>query len=278
MNMKTVSAPKKPSIQPGGKVVPASTGRRVRPVPAVTRAVAILRLLGKSNIGLGVKAIAQELNLVPSTCLHILRVLVEEDLIKVDPATKRYSMAVGMLALARNVLETLTFPNVVQPVLDRLAAEWEVSAIGVEVSGIDHMTVLALSKSKAPFRLQVDVGSRFPALVSATGRLVAAYSNLPSREIDRAFRDLRWGKAPNLGTWRKEVESVKKRGYSIDRGNYILGVVVVAAPVVDEHGQLTHTLVAVGVADQLDELQCTTLAQELKAEAEKLSAAPSAIN
>ena len=37
---------------------------------------------------MGVKAIAQALDLVPSTCLHILRALVSEQLVKVDPATK----------------------------------------------------------------------------------------------------------------------------------------------------------------------------------------------
>jgi hypothetical protein len=53
-----------------------TAGRRVRPVPAVTRAVAILRLLGRSEEALGVHAIARALTLIPSTCLHILRVLV----------------------------------------------------------------------------------------------------------------------------------------------------------------------------------------------------------
>ena len=45
-----------------------TVGRRVRPVPAVTRAVAILRLLGRSEEALGVHAIARALTLIPSTC------------------------------------------------------------------------------------------------------------------------------------------------------------------------------------------------------------------
>ena len=39
-------------------------GPRVRPVPAVSRAVAILRLLGRSPNAMGVKAIAQSLGMV----------------------------------------------------------------------------------------------------------------------------------------------------------------------------------------------------------------------
>ena len=63
---------------PAGFACPAG------PVPAVTRAIAILRLLGRSRTPMGVKAIAQALGLVPSTCLHILRALVSEQLVKVD--------------------------------------------------------------------------------------------------------------------------------------------------------------------------------------------------
>ena len=53
------------------------------------------------------KAIAQSLAMVPSTCLHILRVLVDEELVKVD-ATKRYSLGAGMLSLARSVIHEAT--------------------------------------------------------------------------------------------------------------------------------------------------------------------------
>jgi IclR helix-turn-helix domain len=41
--------------------------------PAIARAAAILRLLGKSDVPLGVNAIARELELAPSTCLYVLR-------------------------------------------------------------------------------------------------------------------------------------------------------------------------------------------------------------
>lgn len=247
---------------------PAPAPRRVRPVPAVSRAIAILRFLGRSPEPLGVKAISEQLELVPSTCLHILRVLVHEDLVRVDPATKRYSLGVGMLPLARSVLERLNFPNAVQPVLDELAARWDMTAIGVEVGDLDHMTVLALSKSKAPFRLQVDVGSRFPALVSATGRLAAAYSSQPWRDIERKFREVRWGKTPDVAAWRKEVETVRQRGYSIDRGNYIPGVTIIAAPILDAQDHLTHTLVAVGVGNAQDS---AAIARDLKDQAARLS-------
>lgn len=250
---------------------PGTAGPHVRPVPAVSRSVAILRLLGRGGSALTLKAIAQELDIIPSTALHILRVLVAEGLVRLDASTKRYSLGVGMLALARSVLESSPFPALVQPVLDRLSKDWNVTAIGVEVSGVDHMVVLALSRSRAPFRLHVDVGSRFPALISATGRLVAAFSELSEAEIAKRFKALRWEQAPDLEAWRKEVEAVRRRGYSVDRGNYISGIALIAVPVLDDKGRLTHSLVAGGVADQLGGTKTQALAKELQAEADALS-------
>src|ERR1700724_1288063 len=69
--------------------------------PAISRAAAVLRLLGKSDAPLGVQSIARELGLVPSTCLHVLRALVAEEFVSFDPDTKHYSLEAGGLPPAR---------------------------------------------------------------------------------------------------------------------------------------------------------------------------------
>ena len=249
----------------------ATSGMRVRSVPAVSRAIAILRLLGRGQGPMTLKAISQELDLVTSTCLHILRVLVDEGLVKVDSGSKRYSLSTGMLALAKSVIDTNPFPALAQPALDRISSSWNVTAIGVEVSGLEHMVVLALSRSNAPIRLHVDVGSRFPALISATGRLVAAYSELPDKEVESRFQALRWDNPPDIEAWRKDVQTVRRRGYSIDRGDYISGIVLVAVPILDSQSRITHSLVAAGFADQLTAQKTQSLVSDLQAEATGIS-------
>ncbi|KQW56574.1 transcriptional regulator [Variovorax sp. Root411] len=248
-----------------------ATGPRVRPVPAVSRAIAILRLLGHSPTAMPLKSIANELDMVTSTCLHILRVLVDEGLVKVEAGAKHYSLSVGMLALARSVIERSPFPQLAQPILDRIANTWGLTTIGVEVTGLEHMVVLALARSQAPFSLHVDVGSRFPALISATGRLVAAFSEVSEKELERRFKALRWDQPPDIETWRSEVQAVRRKGFSIDRNTYINGIVVIAVPVFDMSGRMTHSLVATGVADRLSSPQSQVLAKELQSEAQALS-------
>lgn len=168
--------------------------------------------MGQVGQPLGVKAIADELTLVPSTCLHILRVLVSEELVTWDAATKRYALGNGMISLARSVLDRSGFPQLIQPALDRLAGRFGVTAMGVEITSKDAV-VLALSHSNQPFRVHTDVGSRFDTLVSATGRLIAAHGGESWTDLRKKFTQIHWDKAPRFDVWKKEVELASSAGF-----------------------------------------------------------------
>ena len=132
--------------------------------------------------------------------------------------------------------------------------------------------VVALARSQAPVRLHVDVGSRFPALISATGRCLAAFSEQPWPEIEKRFHRLRWHNAPTYESWCKEVDVTRRQKFSIDRGNYISGVTIVAVPVLNGRGTISHTLAAVGLGNQLDRATSLKLANDMKSVAEELTA------
>src|SRR6201996_5456608 len=111
--------------------------------PAISRAAAVLRLLGKSNTPLGVQSIARELGLVPSTCLYVLRALVAEELVSFDADTKRYSLEAGVLTLARHWLRRNRFNDLAQPVLERVSEAFGVTMLGVHILGLEHIVVVA---------------------------------------------------------------------------------------------------------------------------------------
>lgn len=249
-----------------------ASGPRVRPVPAVTRSIAILRFLGETRQPQSLKVIAEQLDLVPSTGLHILRVLVSEELVKVDPATKRYSLGSGMISLARSVLEGGGFAEIAQSALDRIAAAAGVTALGVEITARHAAVVLSISRSNQPFRFHTDVGSQFTTLVSATGRLIAAHGGESWTQLRRRFSEIAWDRAPRFETWKKEVELARTRGWSVDRDNFMNGVTVVAVPLFATNGRLAYTLVAVGLSGQLNAAATSDLAALMQREAAAISA------
>lgn len=235
-------------------------------VPAVVRAAAMLRLLSTAPTPLGVNQIARELDIIPSTCLHILRALTAEGLVAVDLTTKRYRLGLEILNLAKVALRG-SISDQAQPYLDEIVRKYMVTAFAVSLSEPEHYIVTAKSYSPHAIRLQVDLGSRFPALVSATGRCVAAYSTLPPRALKAQFERLRWHRAPSFEDWQQQVAAVREQGYAIDDGNYIRGVYIVAAPILGPEGEFRHAIVALCIREGWSEDSLRELAQTVRASA-----------
>jgi len=57
---------------------------------------------------------------------------------------------------------------------------------------------------------------------------------------------------------------VRRQGYSIDRGNYIAGITIVAVPVLVPSGAVTRSIASVGITDQLDRANAVALAHEMQ--------------
>jgi DNA-binding IclR family transcriptional regulator len=192
----------------------------------------------------------------------------EAELVAFDRQTKHYRLGIGMLALARSALDSNAFPALIQAGLDQLSTAYNVTAIAVDVSDADQMVVVALSRSTIPFRLHVDVGSVFPSLLSATGRLVAAFSQQSRAELKAQFAKLRWDGSINFDTWYLEVQQAMQNEYSIDRGTYIAGVTIVAVPVRQQNKMPTHTLVCASLTNQLTEADLTDLIMRMRSQAD----------
>lgn len=239
--------------------------------PAIARAAAIMRLLGKSDAPLALQAIARELGLVPSTCLYTLRALIAEEFVSLDADTKRYSLEAGVLTLARHWLRRNQFTDIAQPALDRISQSFDVTTLGVHIVGLDHIIVVASSQSGNNFQLSAQIGSRFPALISATGRCIAAFGHHSEDELESRFSTLRWDDAPTYDEWVAQVGKTREQGFAVDAGNYISGVTVIAVPVWKTRAQLSHALVALGIGSRAKGVGLPGLQKDLLSASEVLS-------
>jgi DNA-binding IclR family transcriptional regulator len=141
----------------------------------------------------------------------------------------------------------------------------------VHIVGLDHIIVVTVSQSGQNFQLSTQVGSRFPALISATGRCIAAFGDHPQAELEARFKTLRWDEPPAFDAWLAQVRQTRVQGFAVDAGNYISGVTVVAAPVWKTRGKLSHALVAIGIGSALKRAGLPALQDALVAAARTLS-------
>jgi DNA-binding IclR family transcriptional regulator len=239
--------------------------------PAISRAAAVLRLLGESDAPQGVHSIARDLGLVPSTCFNVLRTLVAEELVSFDENAKRYSLGPGVLTLARHWLRRNRFSQLAQPHLDRIGQEFEVTVVGAQIVGLDHIVIVAASQSASDIQLSAHIGSRFPALTSATGRVIAAFGDHPEAELQAKFEGTPWDNPLSYDEWKAQVERTRAQGFGVDEDNYISGLTVVSAPVWETPVNLSHAIVAIGFSRGLKRKGLPELQKAVVAAARDLS-------
>lgn len=244
-----------------------------KPVVAVHRAVEILGYLGRAETPAGVQEIARALDIVPSTCLHILRTLAHDGMVTVDAASKRYRLGPALLRLARDMVGSNEFLQAAQPLLDRVAAAHGVTAAACWLESRDRVMVVAKSEVAATLSINVSIGSRFPSLVSAIGICLAANEGVTPQQQDQQFAEVTWQNPPDRAQWAAEVERARETGCAVDPGFFLRGVTILAAPVFDAEGSLSRFLVAVGFSQQLRGGALTAVADGLKAAARSASEA-----
>lgn len=251
--------------------LPADGDKAGSRAPAVNRAIAIMRLLIRSREPLGVNAIARELNIVPSTCHHILRALEGENLVSVNGDDKRYRIGLGIVALARQELNTPISPRIVQFELNRLASEFGVTATLVQFDGLKQKILTATSQIDTSFGIRVKIGYAMPAFSSASGRCLAAFSNISHKDLRREFEQLTWESEPSFATWLSEIDDARVQGYAADRSNWVKGFTVLAVPVF-RNNRITQSIAAIFATSQLSEQQQKDLAVAVCQTGRRLSA------
>lgn len=246
--------------------MPATTPDKppaIRPVPAVRRSNAILHYLAEHGEPRGVSRIARDLQMLPSTCLHILRELASASFVNFAPDSKAWSLGPGVLSLARRFQDRDRFALLAQAHIDRIGQRYGVKATASVYDGHRHIVVVAATAFDDDMQVQVRVGRRVPMLASSTGRCIAAFNDLPLAQLKEAFAETRWQKPLAFEDWRRQLAKVRKAGMAIDDGWYRKGITLMSAPVLSPDGTASRFIGMLGISAQLDDARQEAIAGAL---------------
>jgi DNA-binding IclR family transcriptional regulator len=222
-------------------------------VPAVDRAVVLLRLLQDGGGGHGVSELSRKAGIHKSTVHDILHTLCHHHLVEQDPATRRFRLGPGLLELGTHVRERLDLRRVARPHLADLARATGETVFLCTFTGEQ---VMILDKEESPHDLKITshVGRRIPCVAGASGKVFLAA--LPPAERDRLLkrRPLRAFTGRSITTpkaFTRELARVRRDGFALDDEEYLDGVRAAAAPLVDAAGDVVGALLAVGFKARL---------------------------
>jgi DNA-binding IclR family transcriptional regulator len=164
--------------------------------------------------------------------------------VKKDPANSLYSPTLKLWEMGSLLVRDVDLVSVAGPRLRRLMDETHES---VQLAVFDAGFVVYVDKvdSAQPLKAMTSIGSRVPATVTSTGKAMLAW--LPSESLDVAFAHTK-RYTPLTLTRRKDIErdleETRGRGYSINRGEFRVGVCGIGVPVRDRTGGV---IAAIGV-------------------------------
>jgi len=242
-----------------------------KPVGALMNGLAILRYLSNNPGSFGVTRIAKDLSLNPSTCFNLLKTLVHEGLVNFDDDTKTYTIGLGMVELAKGVLEQSAHVRMVRPYLQEIANRFRVTSTLWQRTKGERVVLVDLADSDSTIRVHMSVGQRLPMYIAALGRCMAAASCHTPDELKQKFSALRWENRPSFEEYAQAVKDVGVKGFAVDEGNYVKGVTTVSAAVLDEMRQPVMAISAVGFSAQLNEPMIEELGRFIRSTADKIS-------
>lgn len=209
-------------------------------VPALTRGLALLRVLASRSAPVPAATLARELHLPRSTVYHLLGVLEQDGFVVHLPEARAYGLGVSVFELGSAYLRHDPIERLARPLLHRLVDRvGETTHLGV-LHGNETLYLLKETpRSSVP--LVTDVGVRLPAHLTAVGRALLA--GLPRSQVralypsSAAFVD-RTGRGPSTpGELRELLFAESTQGWAEEDGHVTQGIASVAVAAFDHSGR-----------------------------------------
>ena len=216
---------------------------------ALEKTFNMLRLFTPEHPSWGLLELSAAAELPASTLHRIVAVLKRYGLVVQDPDSKKYRLGYAAIELGRRAAAGLPVRQVAEPWMRRLAAETgETVVLTVLNDAHDRSICVERIESRHDLRLQMQVGSVNHLHAGASSKVLLAY--LPESEVDLLIRQVGLPKlAPNTITdvarLKRELASIRAKGYAASREESDEGSWGVAAPILSSDGE---AVAALGIA------------------------------
>lgn len=218
----------------------------------VVKAIELVETLSRMDAPAGVTSLAQELKLTKSNVFRLLNTLVQRGYVRRYEDTGQYELTLKLWHLGSAVLSRMDLKKIASPYIQDLMRSTKES---VHLSVFAEGDVIYIDKveSDQPVRAYSRIGDRPPAHCVATGKALLAY--LPEEEQNKVLEGTLEKYTPNTITssraLRKELETIRRLGYSVNRGEWRESVCGVAAAIRDASGEVVAAVGISGPAERL---------------------------
>jgi DNA-binding IclR family transcriptional regulator len=260
-------------ILPHTILKPLVTSEGPYQLQSIDRAVAVLDLLGESEVPLNLAEICRRMPLCKSTAHRSLMVLERALLIERTP-DNRFCLGMKLYDLGNRAVEQMDLRTRAAPAFRQLSQQLrETLHLGV----LQKTSVVYLEKAHGSQKIcsGSKTGSSNPAYCTAMGKAMLAF--LPPDATNYLIESMRFVRfTPKTLCTRedlmKSLERVRRRGYGIDDEEIELGVRCIAAPIFDENHMPIAAISVSGPSSRIQVQSVPMIAAQLLRSCKEISA------
>jgi DNA-binding IclR family transcriptional regulator len=221
-------------------------------IQSVDRAARILRALAAGPGRLGVSELSSRLGLAKGTVHGLLRTLQDHGLVEQDTDSDKYQLGPQLLRLSNRYLDLSELRSRSLAWSELLSTRaGEAVRVGVP-HGDGILVVHHVFRPDASLQI-LEVGAVLPMHATALGKAVLAYLEEPAREdvLGAGLPKLTGRTISTRAALARELETVRARGYALEREEAVLGEMGIAAPIFGRRGAVVGGIGVAGPRERM---------------------------
>ncbi len=257
-----------------GRPRTGSLNAQTTTIRSVDRALDILESVAEHG-GMNLTQIAAELGQSPSTVYRVLTTLEQRQIVEVDHATQAWHVGPATFRLGSSFLRRTGLAERSRPVMRHLMeTTGETANLGIERGGL--VLFVSQVETHETIRAFFPPGTRSPMYCSGIGK--ALLGQYPEDLLQRYIRKTGLQKYTNKTITdaehlRQDLEQIRQLGYAFDDEERTEGMRCIAAPVLDQYGDVVAGISVSGPTSRMAQDKIPVISAEVLRAAMDLSRA-----
>ncbi len=246
---------------------------KIKTIQSVARAVAILECVAAAGSNAALGQISSELGLNKSTVHGIAATLEHLGYLARHPETGRYALGLKAWELGQSYVGNINILHEAKVYMSNLVNKYQDTVhLGV-LSDAEALFIHKIDCSRT-VGIRIRVGTRTPLYCTGTGKALLAA--LPPVQLEKLLAKMVFvpyteKTITDTETLRAELQTIRNRGFSMDRGEYESDLRSVGAPIFDHTGQVVAAVTLAGSAQRLSGDRLFDIAADVRETARLIS-------
>ncbi len=241
---------------------------------SLVRALTLLnRIAETADDGVSLSEVAQQVGLPASTAHRLLMTLEQERYVRFSADRRLWTIGVQAFVMGCAFLKTRSLVALARPRL-RMLMEESGETVNLAAEDKGEVVYLAQVECREMMRVSARPGARAPIHCSAVGK--AILSGASDKSIAKILHQHGMARLTvktivTPSALRQELIKVRDQGYAVDDEEHAVGLRCIAAPIVDEMGDVVAAVSVSGPMARIGDERISALGQMLKEAARAIS-------